>query len=661
MSFWQGLVDTYDVNFVELEKEFPLSTTSISNNSNDIIVIKLDGDGNHLGHYKIEKRSKDEKVINFVFPVSEESMGRSSGIYAHPIFDQFEYLSGSGDKFKAYIGQLRRFAESRYTTQQIKSIYNYISKKSISSDLSDMKVKPDINILFEVKTRVGNADKVWENNETIRAWHNYYISTKNQDESLDFITGELKEYARANPRKITNSSPNAKLISANDRSNFTYRGTFTNPEDALSIGYESSQKAHQFLRFLVRDRGLTSGEQVIITYQIGQDVNMMKLKNPLANSKSIVKTLRDVKKSYGIKNIIEDIGIDYTKLLKEYALREEKYNALNLHKKSSIVVLSEENTGQMCVKYYKEKTAIIILDAATTGRLAVKYYQELDSEEYLEKLIDWHETCKFNFSYFDKLNNYHNCIQTPSVDRIIKAMYVRQKTNNDIGYNKFSKTARECLIHCIFNGESIPRDYVDKVVRRASMPFNIKGKIYEKVVREYEEIVSIACALVRKSVKDVYELSLERENTKRDYLFGRLLGAAEKLESGENKKIMNERATIAVRYMSDFSNKPFKTWLIIRERLVPYIQSLEMDKSPMYLRTEEIANSEIEEIENMFKISDFENNLPLSGIFLIGYACEKAWISEEDIRLSRKNVSMKEEVMKLSRENTQIEIALSSQ
>ncbi|MDR0880793.1 MAG: type I-C CRISPR-associated protein Cas8c/Csd1 [Clostridioides sp.] len=621
MSFWQGLVETYDANYDELEKEFPLSTTSISNNSNEIIVIKLDVDGNYLGYYKIEKRKNKEEVSDFVFPVTELSMGRSCGICAHPIFDQFGYLSGEGDKFEAYIKQLRDFEQSRYATSQIKAIFNYVSGKSILSDLADIKIKGNKNILFEVETGGAGEAKVWENKETIRAWHNYYLSTKEQDESFDFITGKIQKLARAHPRKISNTSGNAKLISANDRSNFTYRGIFADSDEALSIGYESSQKAHQLLRFLIRDRGLSLGEQVIIAYEIGQDLNSMKLKNPLESGKNILEALR------------ENISI------------EKKYSASRLNKKTPIIVLDEEKTGRSFVKYCKEKTAIIILDAATTGRLSVKYYQELDNEDYLEKLVDWHEAYKFNFSYFNKGNKYRNYIQSPSVDRISKAIYRKSKINNDEGHNEFKKIARERFIHCIFSGESIPRDYVDAVVRRASVPFSINGDNIREIIREHEEVVSIACALVRKSEKEVYGLSLERENKTRDYLFGRLLGAADKFECIANQRYKNKRATTSLMYMNAFSRRPFKIWLVIRERLVPYIQELKGKN--------DIAYSEIEEIENMFKISDFENDSPLNGIFLLGYSCEKKWIAEEVMKVSSEKTCKEEVIL----ESTKLEVS----
>ncbi|MDR0880128.1 MAG: type I-C CRISPR-associated protein Cas8c/Csd1 [Clostridioides sp.] len=612
MSFWQGLVDSYNVNSSRLKKDFPLSTTSISNNTEDIIIVKIDGDGNYLGCDKIEKRKSGGKIINIIFPVTEESLSRSSGISPHPVFEQFDYLSGEGDKFDAYICKLEQFAKSRYATRQIKAIYSYISKKGLKCDLIDIKLKGNTNIVFEVQIPGEKQTKVWESEDVFNAWHDYYISQKDTGKSLDFISGKIEVLAKAHPKKVSNGSGNAKLISSNDKTNYTFRGTFLNPEEALSIGYENSQKAHQFLRFLIRDRGLISGEQVIITYQIGEDSSEMEIKNPVADSKNILDMFVEPAISSDVKNLSVDTGSDFSKALREAIFLGKRSEALIRHK----------------------RTAIIILDAATTGRLSVTYYQELDNDDYLEKIANWHESCKFNFTYFDENKLSHKCIKTPSVDWIIKTVYGKPKSSSDEGYKKFQKSARERLIHCIFNGESVPREYVNAAVRKASTPMSINGDSIREIMKNHNELVSVACALVKKSEKEVYELSLERENTKRDYLFGRLLGAADKLEIRANDKAKNERATTALRYMSAFSRKPYKTWLIIRESLVPYIQSLKGKK--------DIAYSEIEEIENMFEIDDFENDSPLSGTYLLGYSCEKAWITEEVIKLSKNKVKVGE-------------------
>ena len=609
MSFWQSLVESYEANEEALQKEFPLSSTSISNNADDIVIVQIDGDGNYLGSDKIEKRKGSDELINVSFPVSEGSLGRAGkatkdNIFPHPVFDQFEYLSGTGEKFETYLSNLKNIVESPFTIASINAIYAYISKRKICDDLKDLNLSDKINILFEIQIPGENQIRTWEDENLFNAWHQYYLSLKQEDDSdLDFITGKEQVSAKAHPKKISNGSGNAKLISANDSSNYTFRGRFTNSDEALSMGYESSQKAHQFLRFLVRDRPIIAGEQVILTYQIGR--KNAPILNPLDGSKRSFDFLHEISEPSVEEKLGADTGSDFANKLRDAILLGRQTKNYKQH----------------------QKTAIIILDAATTGRLSVKYYQELDDGDYLEKIINWHESCKFNLFYYDDKHLKHHYIGTPSVDKIIQAVYGKPKSASDEGYKKLKKIARERLIHCIFDGETMPRDYVRAAVRRASVPLANEGN--------FDELVAITCAMVKKYEKEVYDLSLERELTKRDYLFGRLLGAADSLESYVNYKSGNDRTTTALRYMNAFSQKPFKTWKIIRESLNPYIQSFKGHKN--------LALSEIEEIETLFSIADFENDTALKGTYLLGYSCEKAWIIQEVRNLSKNKTQSEEE------------------
>ncbi|HBT96500.1 MAG TPA: hypothetical protein DEB25_02060, partial [Desulfobulbaceae bacterium] len=143
MGFWQNLADSYERNTDALKSGYPLSTTTISNNTEWIAVIIIDGDGKFQRCYKIEKSKKDKNGNDIVaseqicLPVTEQSMGRSSGPCPHPVFDQYEYLQGSGEKFDLYIEQLKEFASFPDATPQVKAIYEYIKGKSIVDDLSN--------------------------------------------------------------------------------------------------------------------------------------------------------------------------------------------------------------------------------------------------------------------------------------------------------------------------------------------------------------------------------------------------------------------------------------------------------------------------------------------------------------------------------------------
>ncbi|MFA6566885.1 MAG: type I-C CRISPR-associated protein Cas8c/Csd1 [Victivallales bacterium] len=638
MGLWQNLVNSYDKNADALKLDYPLSTTSISNAGDFIVAITINEKGDFVGIRKIEKANYKKGISNepVTIPVTEKSMGRSSGISPHPVFEQYEYLKGSGKKFDAYIAQLKGFAESTFATEQIKAIYQYVAKKNIASDLSKMKLKDKTNIVFQVQIPEHKQAKVWKDETFFNAWHQYYLDAKRKlagkkkqvegelvnkkklsknekkklqedakiDDtiSLDYITGTIQPTATFHPKKISNFSANAKLISDNDDKNFTFRGKFQNSSEAVSIGYESSQKAHQFLRYLINDRGYYCGEQVIFSFTIG---STEKLLPPPIEDKSIWDFLQEPQTKTDSDTQIAlraETGFDYADALKKSLAGFGYGKALEQH----------------------AKTAVIALDAASKGRMSVTFYREFDRSEYLKKIADWHNGCKWNLKLWDKKyqenKRYVPYIGSPSVDRMIEAVHGKPRGGKDESYTKIKKGSRERLLHCIFDGAFLPGDYVNAAVRRASNPLGITRK--SKFDRDgFEQIVSTACALIRKYYqqhnKEDYKLSIELERTDRDYLYGRLLGAADKLEEYALKKKDNKRiVTAAIRYMQAFAQRPFRTWQTIHSCLNPYIQSVKGG----------FEFNEIQAVKNQFVTGDYEKDVPLNGSYLIGYYHEREYI-----------------------------------
>ena len=601
MSFWQDLVTAYDANFDALQKYYPLSTTTINNNSDDIINVVLDKNGNLIKFDKILKKGNRENTVCITMPVTESSLSRTSGISPHPVYDQFEYIKGTGKKFDAYIKQLEDFSNSKFSIDEVKAIYNYLSKCQIENDLrnSGVAVKDKTMFIFSVEIPDKPESNTWNNINFFKAWNDYYVDKKcNNEKVYDYITGTFQEKADSHPKKLSNIVGNAKLISDNDKQNFTYRGKFINSDEALSIGYESSQKAHQFLRFLINDseRSKFCENQVIVTYSINSN---QKLPNPLNDSKDMLGEFDDIFNLTDANNDLNidlqvNTGFDFSKSLKD---------ALGgYYTKQSNLLMKNHN-----------RTAVIIFDSATPGRMSITYYKELEKKEYLEKIVDWHESSKWHQYGYDKNDNdkRYEYIGTPSVDNIIKAVYGNPKSNNDVSYNKIKKLARERLLHCIFDGELIPKDFVLNAIRRTSN--------HVAVENGYEQLLNTTCSLIRKFYKQYlmedYILALEENRTDRDYLYGRLLGAADKLEEYVNYKEDNDRITNAVRYQNAFSQHPFKTWKIIEESLNPYIQKLRGKRN--------FSLDEIEKIKSLFQPGDFEKDEPLNGSYLLGYSLER--------------------------------------
>lgn len=92
----------------------------------------------------------------------------------------------------------------------------------------------------------------WEGQALMAAFINYSAAMRgNTSPSLCMITGSMGAPAGQHPKGIVPINGNAKLISANDSSGFTYRGRFDDAAQAATVGYAASQKAHSALRWLV--------------------------------------------------------------------------------------------------------------------------------------------------------------------------------------------------------------------------------------------------------------------------------------------------------------------------------------------------------------------------------------------------------------------------
>lgn len=115
-------------------------------------------------------------------------------------------------------------------------------------------------------------------------------------------------------------------------------------------------------------------------------------------------------------------------------------------------------------------------------------------------------------------------------------------------------------------------------------------------------------------------MSLDTENRSRDYLFGRLLAVAEKLESTALWIADEKRSTNAERYMQRFAVRPLSTWLQIELSLEPYKNRLRSNRYIGFLRNRE---KEIDEIMGALNELDSPLDKPLDGEFLLGYHSQR--------------------------------------
>ena len=112
---------------------------------------------------------------------------------------------------------------------------------------------------------------------------------------------------------------------------------------------------------------------------------------------------------------------------------------------------------------------------------------------------------------------------------------------------------------------------------------------------------------------------LERDRTNRDYLYGRLLAVAEKIEETALWIADEKRPTAAARLMQRFADRPFSTWRIIELNLQPYMQRLQGNRAGFLVN----RKKDLDEIYVAFESGDFTSDRQLTGEFLLGYHCQR--------------------------------------
>ena len=116
-----------------------------------------------------------------------------------------------------------------------------------------------------------------------------------------------------------------------------------------------------------------------------------------------------------------------------------------------------------------------------------------------------------------------------------------------------------------------------------------------------------------KGKKEEWNMEVNTLTNSRDYLYGRLLAVADRIEYRTyDREKDGKRMTNAKRYMKAFSQRPYQTWKILEESLEPYIQKLDVTERNVYAKL-------LDEIYQLFTPEDFVNNERLDGLYLLGY------------------------------------------
>ena len=588
MGLFQKAVETYD-NMKSLagaeseERKAALApigfiTTGVQ------IEITVTEDGEFRGAEQIfdisedseEKSPKPKKKI--IIPVTEKSLKRTNtaATSPHPLCDKLMYMCPENkESYEAYLEQLQDWCDSEFACPKIKAILKYVKKGTIQADIASVgkiKVKKDTFVCWRVlSTDCAEPEEVWKSPSVIDSYINYYQSKidASPKKALCYVSGELIMPADKHPGGVVPG--NAKLISSDDKNNFTYRGRFADDSEALTVGFISSQKAHNALKWVVSNDGFRCGDRMFVCW----NPKGKKTKNPFAS------------------------------LFPDFSEAEENPTPTNYREILAKTVLGYKNNFKP-----EDETVTAVFEAASKGRLSVCYYSEMKAEDFLERLRFWDETTAWLHRTFG--------VTSPNLRNIADAAYGVPRTS---GENQTVETdekvlaiAMQRLLLCRLEKAPFPADIMRSAVQKCS-----SLQLYDKLNREKQLFTT--CAIIKKYIydrfKEEWNMALEPEKKNRSYQFGRLLAVLEKAErvafdNGE------KREPNAIRMWSLFVKRPmYATTVIIEQLKNAYYPRLEPGKRGYYDKL----------IEGIMRvISEFPENeigKPLGEEYLMGYYLQK--------------------------------------
>ena len=389
------------------------------------------------------------------------------------------------------------------------------------------------------------------------------VIAKESKTGLCMLTGENVPLTELHAKNIFPLQSGAKLVSANDKTEYTFRGTFVkNAEDLLTIGYEASQKSHNMLRWLLNNFGIIAGNEMFVYW------------NP--NGRYVPSPFEDRKEG---DEIISD--------------RETLYR--------SIFESTEDNSlsSTDCI-------VIAAFKAMTTGRLSLAYYSETPGNDFVAKLEKWKES-------------FTGAKWIPSIYMVSKYAYGSERNERiEIESGIYTKKIEE-LLWCKLYGHPISESLKNALVTKASSPLKYKS------LKNRRYITYIAALILRKyendkAGKEVYTMTLDLDNTEINYLMGRLLAVYEKAELDTyTEEELKSRIPNAVRYQNKYVQRPVATLIVLKNKIVPYLNKLKRKKNGLYIKYQKIFQEIFEKIDGR----EAKLTGKLSDTYILGYYHQK--------------------------------------
>lgn len=554
------------------------------------IKITLNQDGAFVTAVKLEKDTP-----RIIIPATDDSAGRTikAAELPHPLCDYLRYLLPQNQvEYQHYVTQLADWAASACSHPKLRAVLHYVQGATILNDLTGAQIDADEkDMICWVVIGLGEnlSGPCWTDKSLMQAYINFTIAKQADTPSaLCMVSGRTEVPAGQHPKGIIPINGNAKLISANDSSGYTYRGRFETAAQAATVSSVSSQKAHAALRWLIANQSVSYGGRTFLCWN-PQGIQLPRVTGLMGR--------RD-----GGNVPLAATPSHYKKQLQE---------ALSGWKD-----LLPQTAG----------VVIAAFDAATTGRLAITYYNELLASDFLDRLYQWEVDCCWIKEPYGP--------QSPSLFQIVSWAFGTPRNGKTEVDERILRQQMQRLAACRIDRAPFPLDIERALVERAGSLLLFEhqteadGKTSKKTYPR-SELLFTACAAIRKyhcdHKKEEWAMGLDKACTDRSYLFGRLLAIAEAME---NSTYTDEerRETNAIRMQKIFTQRPMETWAALWNKLMPYKTRLQQSKPGLCYYYQNM----VDEIMDRLSPTDGALNQPLTDIYLLGYSHQRAYRPEKN-------------------------------
>lgn len=642
-----GLVDKWSNE--NLSALLPIFHDNKRSKGNDIIEILLNERGDFLDAYWIAKD------IYIVFPVSELSIGRSSGVAPHPLADKMRYVSRilseqmagkpTDNHHEKYIEQLKRWAayEKTHPHQLLRSICRYLFQEDndvlrdiievLSGNSYKSLGKGEYEFVEAGKNKKYNFSEIFvtfavEFADSITGTltvsrdvtlHQHFISytqllIAGEKQNYCDISGE-KAYIAAKHRGLL---PNAKVMSESNHYEI-FRGRFRNGTEIVRVGLVTSQKVLLMLKYFLENRAngcwLSSGAYLINWFS-----------NDISNSigfQSANVMFQD--------NFLSDWDFSTTEEVIEqgFSLGGEIAHQL-----------AEVITGNKKEKLEEINYYVMIIEKTSEGRIAIKYFRKYNGSQLAENVGWWYQTMSWPY-YSYKKQSYH--YRVPTLFSIVNVLYGEEQDNGNefqiIGDQNKKRTGNlmEELVRCVMDRRPLPAEIAGKAWR------NAKNRISYK--KHWQKQLQTDCIILQKHLKDKLPHDykhmkgeenlaiLNLDNNDRSYLYGRLLAVYDRIENDAQYYHHTEqnareepaegternsfvRPTNASKFWSAYIDRPSMVSMTLAKKVHPYLDRLKSTRPARAAYLEKLLG---ELIAQIYVAKEIDHRESLDEMFLFGY------------------------------------------